>query len=64
MDTKRATEIWEYIDTHQDQTFAEIAAALDISEACAEQCSLMWAVKVRGEFIFWLEKQEICQPQN
>ena len=47
MEEKKAMEIWDYIDEHQDQKFVDIAAALDISEACAEQCSLMWAIKAR-----------------
>lgn len=64
MNTKKATEIWEYINEHQDQTHVEIAEALGITEACAQHCSIMWASKPRGEFIFWLQKQEICQPQT
>lgn len=63
MDERKAVEIWEHIDSHQDQTYMEIAKALDITEACASQCSMMWAIKVRGEFIYWLTKQDnICQP--
>lgn len=59
MDQKKAGEIYDYIEEHQDDTFAEIAKVLNITERQVTDYALLIAAKPRGEFIFYLTKQDV-----
>lgn len=58
MDQKRATEIYDYIEEHQDDSMTSIAKALNISQKSAFRYATEWAIKPRGEFIYALTKED------
>lgn len=57
MNQKAAMDLWDYIDEHQDERPWKIAEALGITIQEAVNCISIWASRVRGEFIFYLTKQ-------
>lgn len=58
MDQKRATEICDYFDEHPNTDLLEAADYLKLSLETVIDYKKNWKSKPRGEFIYYLTKQD------
>jgi len=58
MDTKTATEIWDYLEDNKEKNILDVADELKITVSLAESYCATYSTRCRGEFILLLTKED------